>query len=158
MVPANFNSPGQIVISGESAGVERAMVLAKAAGAKRAIALNVSGAFHSPLMAEAAAGLEEALGMAHLANPRFPVYANVNGQPVTDAALARRLLVDQLTAPVQWNREVEAIAAIHPDALYVEMGPGSVLKSLVRKIAPALNVVTCGTAAEVNALLAMVTA
>ena len=158
VVPANFNSPGQIVISGESAGVERAMVLAKAAGAKRAITLNVSGAFHSPLMAEAAAGLEEALGMAHLANPRFPVYANVNGQPVTDAALARRLLVDQLTAPVQWNREVEAIAAIHPDALYVEMGPGSVLKSLVRKIAPALNVVTCGTAAEVDALLAMVTA
>ena len=158
VVPANFNSPGQVVISGESAGVERAMVLAKAAGAKRAITLNVSGAFHSPLMAEAAAGLEEALGMAHLADPRFPVYANVNGQPVTDAALARRLLVDQLTAPVQWNREVEAIAAIHPDALYVEMGPGSVLKSLVRKIAPALNVVTCGTAAEVDALLAMVTA
>ena len=158
VVPANFNSPGQIVISGESAGVERAMVLAKAAGAKRAIKLNVSGAFHSPLMTEAAAGLEEALGMAHLADPRFPVYANVNGQPVTDAALARRLLVDQLTAPVQWNREVEAIAAIHPDALYVEMGPGSVLKSLVKKIAPALNVVTCGTAAEVDALLAMVTA
>ena len=158
VVPANFNGPGQIVISGESAGVERAMVLAKAAGAKRAIKLNVSGAFHSPLMTEAAAGLEEALGMAHLADPRFPVYANVNGQPVTDAALARRLLVDQLTAPVQWNREVEAIAAIHPDALYVEMGPGSVLKSLVRKIAPALNVVTCGTAAEVDALLAMVTA
>ena len=158
VVPANFNSPGQIVISGESAGVERAMVLAKAAGAKRAIKLNVSGAFHSPLMTEAAAGLEEALGMAHLADPRFPVYANVNGQPVTDAALARRLLVDQLTAPVQWHREVDAIAAIHPDALYVEMGPGSVLKSLVKKIAPALNVVTCGTAAEVDALLAMVTA
>ena len=157
VVPANFNAPGQTVISGEAAGVERAMVLAKAAGAKRAIRLNVSGAFHSPLMAGAAAGLEEALGMAHLADPRFPVYANVNGQPVTDAALARRLLVDQLTAPVQWIREIEAIAATHADALYVEMGPGAVLKGLVRKIAPALNVVTCGTAAEVDALLAMVT-
>ena len=158
VVPANFNAPGQIVISGESAGVERAMVLAKAAGAKRAIKLNVSGAFHSPLMTEAAAGLEEALGMAHLADPRFPVYANVNGQPVTDAALARRLLVDQLTSPVQWIREIEAIAATHADALYVEMGPGAVLKGLVKKIAPTLNVVTCGTAAEVDALLAMVTA
>ncbi len=158
VVPANFNSPGQIVISGEAAGVERAMVLAKAAGAKRAIRLNVSGAFHSPLMTDAAAGLEEAIGMAHLADPRFPVYANVNGQPVTDAALARRLLVEQLTAPVQWIREIESMANVHPDALYVEMGPGAVLKGLVKKIAPALNVVTCGTAAEVDALLTMVTA
>jgi [acyl-carrier-protein] S-malonyltransferase len=158
VVPANFNAPGQIVISGELEGVERAMVLAKAAGAKRAIRLNVSGAFHSPLMAEAAAGLDESLVMAHLVDPLFPVYANVNGQPVTDAALARRRLVDQLTAPVQWIREIEAIAESYADALYVEMGPGAVLKGLVKKIAPALNVVTCGTAAEVDALLAMVTA
>jgi [acyl-carrier-protein] S-malonyltransferase len=158
VVPANFNCPGQIVISGESAGVDRAMVLAKAAGAKRAIKLNVSGAFHSPLMADAAEGLEEALGMAHLADPRFPVYANVNAQPVTDAALARRLLVAQLMEPVQWIREIQAMAAAHADAIYVEMGPGAVLKGLVKKIAPALNVVTCGTVAEVDALLAMVTA
>ncbi|MEP6990054.1 MAG: ACP S-malonyltransferase [bacterium] len=158
VVPANFNSPGQVVISGEVAGVERAMLLAKAAGAKRAIRLNVSGAFHSPLMTDAAVGLEKAIDMAHLADPRFPVYANVNAQPVTDAALARRLLVEQLTAPVQWIREIASIAAVHPDALYVEMGPGAVLKGLVKKIAPALNVVTCGTAAEVDALLTMVTA
>jgi [acyl-carrier-protein] S-malonyltransferase len=134
------------------------MVLAKEHGAKRAIRLNVSGAFHSPLMAEAAQGLSAALDLAHLADPRFPVYANVNSQPVTDAALARRMLVEQLTSPVQWTREVEAIAMVHPDALYVEMGPGSVLKGLVKKIAPALNVVTCGTAAEVDALLSLVTA
>ncbi|MEO8624967.1 MAG: ACP S-malonyltransferase [bacterium] len=158
VVPANFNSPGQVVISGELAGVERAMELAKLAGAKRAIKLNVSGAFHSPLMHDAATGLEEGLGMAHLADPRFPVYANVNGQPVTDAALARRMLVEQLTSPVQWTREIEAIAAVHPDALYVEMGPGAVLKGLVRKIAPSLNVVTCGTTADVDTLLTMVTA
>ena len=153
VVPANFNSPGQLVISGEVACVERAMVLAKEHGARRAIRLNVSGAFHSPLMAEAAQGLAAALDFAHLADPRFPVYANVNAQPVTDAALARRMLVEQLTSPVQWIREVEAIAMVHPDALYVEMGPGSVLKGLVKKIAPMLNVVTCGTAAEVDALL-----
>jgi [acyl-carrier-protein] S-malonyltransferase len=157
VVAANFNSPGQTVISGEPAGVERAMVLARAAGAKRAIRLNVSGAFHSPLMADAAAGLESAIGLAHLADPRFPVYANVNGQPVADAALARRLLVEQLTSPVLWVREVESLAAAHPGALFVEMGPGAVLKGLVKKIAPALNVVTCGTAAEVGALLTLVT-
>jgi [acyl-carrier-protein] S-malonyltransferase len=157
VVPANFNSPGQLVISGEVACVERAMVLAKEHGAKRAIRLNVSGAFHSPLMAEAAQGLAAALDLAHLADPRFPVYANVNAQPVTDAALARRMLVEQLTSPVQWTREVEAIASLHPDALYVEMGPGAVLKGLAKKIAPDLNVVTCGTAAEVHALLALVT-
>ncbi len=156
-VPANFNAPGQVVISGEVAGVERAMVLAKEAGA-RAIQLPVSGAFHSPLMTEAAAGLEQALDLAHFGDPRFPVYANVNAQPVGSAALARRLLVEQLTAPVQWARELEHIAALHPDALYVEMGPGTVLKGLAKKIAPSLKVVSCGTAADVDALLTLVTA
>jgi [acyl-carrier-protein] S-malonyltransferase len=158
VVPANFNSPGQVVISGEERAVERAMVLAKEHGAKRAIRLNVSGAFHSPLMAEAAEGLGKALDLAHLADPRFPVHANVNAQPVEDAALARRLLVEQLTAPVQWMREIELLASLYPDALYVEMGPGSVLKGLVKKIAPPLTVVGCGTAADVDALLAMATA
>ena len=156
-VPANYNCPGQIVISGEVAGVERAMELAKEAGAKP-IRLNVSGAFHSPLMTDAASGLQEALDLAPFADPRFAVYANVNAQPVEDAALARRLLVQQLTAPVQWSREMESLAALHPDALYVELGPGAVLKGLARKIAPSLKVVTCGTAAEVDSLLTMVAA
>ena len=155
--PANFNAPGQVVISGEVAGVQRAMVLAKEAGAK-AIALPVSGAFHSPLMEDAAAGLESALDLAHFGDPRFPVYANVNAQPVQSAALARRLLVEQLTAPVQWARELEHIAMLHPDALYVEMGPGAVLKGLAKKIAPALTVLSCGTGADVDALLARITA
>ncbi len=158
VVPANFNAPGQVVISGELAGVERAMALAKDAGARRAIKLTVSGAFHSPLMADAAAGLKRALDVASLGAPRFPVYTNVNAEPVTDVALALRLLAEQLTSPVQWIREIEAIAMRYPDALYVEMGPGSVLKGLARKIAPSLNVVTCGTAAEVDALLTKVAA
>jgi [acyl-carrier-protein] S-malonyltransferase len=157
VVPANFNAPGQVVISGEVAGVERAMALAKASGAK-AIGLTVSGAFHSPLMADAAAGLEAALDLAHFGDPRFPVYANVNAQPVDSGTLARRLLVEQLTAPVQWARELEHIAVLHPDALYVEMGPGTVLKGLAKKIAPSLKVVSCGTAADVDALLTLVTA
>ncbi|HUQ46118.1 MAG TPA: ACP S-malonyltransferase [Gemmatimonadaceae bacterium] len=156
-VPANFNAPGQVVISGEVPGVERAMVLAREAGAKP-IPLKVSGAFHSPLMLDAAAGLEEALDLAHFGDPRFPVYANVNAQPVASAALARRLLVEQLTAPVQWARELEHIAVLHPDALYVEMGPGTVLKGLAKKIAPALRVMSCGTAGEVDALLTLMTA
>jgi [acyl-carrier-protein] S-malonyltransferase len=156
-VPANYNCPGQVVISGEVAGVEKAMELAKDAGAK-AIRLNVSGAFHSPLMADAADGLQQALDVAPFADPRFPVYANVNAQPVEDAALARRLLVQQLTSPVQWQREMENLAALHPDALYVEMGPGSVLKGLARKIAPSLKVVTCGNAADVDSLLTTIAA
>ena len=156
-VPANFNCPGQIVISGEAAGVDRAMELAKLAGAKGK-RLNVSGAFHSPLMQSAAVALSEAIDLAHLADPRFPVYANVNAQPVKDAALARRLLLAQLTAPVQWSREIEALALLHPDALYVEMGPGAVLKGLVKKIAPELTVVSCGTGADVEALLTLVNA
>jgi len=157
VVPANFNAPGQVVISGEVKGVERAMALAKEAGAKP-IPLKVSGAFHSPLMADAAHGLEQALDLAHFGDPRFPVYANVNAQPVESAALARRLLVEQLTAPVQWARELEHIAVLHPDALYVEMGPGAVLKGLAKKIAPNIKVVSCGTAADVDALLTLVTA
>ncbi len=158
VVPANYNSPGQLVISGNVECVERAMVLAREHGAKRAIRLNVSGAFHSPLLSGAGAAFGQAMDLVHFADPRFKVYANVNAQPVTDAALARRLLVEQLTAPVQWTREMESVTLIHPDALYVEMGPGAVLKGLMKKIAPSVTVMTCGTAAEVDSLLAAVAA
>jgi [acyl-carrier-protein] S-malonyltransferase len=138
------------------AGVEKAMELAKAAGAKLAKRLQVSGAFHSPLMEVAAPGLAEALERTPLANPAFPVYANVSAEPVTDAARARELLVEQLTSPVRWTDEVTAIAARYPEALYVEMGPGAVLTGLVRKIAPNVRTATCGTAAEVEELLELV--
>ena len=156
VVPANYNAPDQIVISGEDAGVERAMALAREAGAKRAIRLNVSGAFHSPLMEAAAQGLAEALDIAAPAAPAVPVYANATGEAVTDGARARTLLVDQLTSPVRWTDEVRALAERFPDAVYVEMGPGSVLSGLVRRIAPSLRTATCGTAAEVEGLLELV--
>jgi len=156
VVPANYNSPGQVVISGEIAAVERAMEMAKAAGAKRAIRLNVSGAFHSPLMEVARGGLERALDDAALRDPTFPVYANVTAEPVHTATDARRLLLEQLTAPVAWTRVVERLAADYPDALYVEMGPGNVLTGLVKKIAPRLKTTTCGTMVEVDQLLARV--
>jgi len=152
VVPANYNSPGQVVISGEEAGVERAMTLCKDAGAKRAMRLKVSGAFHSPLMETASAGLAQALDSVAFEDPHFPVYANVDGQPVLKAPRARELLLKQVSSPVRWNDEVLALAARFPDALYVEMGPGNVLVGLVKKIAPSLKTATCGTAAEVSAL------
>lgn len=151
--PANYNCPGQLVISGEEAGVERAMALAREAGAKRAIRLNVSGAFHSALMETAQEGLAAAIAATTFTNPRFPVFANVNGEAVTVADRARQLLLQQLTSPVRWTDEIAGMAARFPEALYVEMGPGSVLVGLVRKIAPSVKTMTCGTAAEVNQLL-----
>jgi [acyl-carrier-protein] S-malonyltransferase len=153
VVPANYNCPGQLVISGESSGVDKAMELAKASGAKRAIKLNVSGAFHSPLMQPAKEGLKAALDAAKFSNPKFEVLANVDGTPVKDAGAARQKLVEQLVSPVRWTEEVAAIAAKYPEALYVEMGPGNVLAGLVKKIAPNVKTMTCGTAAEVNAFL-----
>ena len=151
--PANYNCPGQIVISGEDAGVERAMVLAREAGAKRAIKLNVSGAFHSALMETALDGFTQAIDSTSFTNPRFPVYANVNAEPVTTADRARQLLLQQLTRPVRWTEEVVAMVERLPDAVYVEMGPGSVLAGLVKKIAPSAKTMTCGTVAEVNQLM-----
>lgn len=153
VVPANFNSPGQLVISGETAGVERAMALAKAAGVKRAVRLPVSGAFHSPLMQVAQRGLDEALDASGICDPGFPVYANVTAQPVRTAVDARSLLSLQLTSPVRWTETVTALAVDYPDALYVELGPGTVLAGLVRKTAPSARVLSCGTAAGVTALL-----
>jgi [acyl-carrier-protein] S-malonyltransferase len=155
--PANYNCPGQLVISGEEAGVERAMAMAKEAGAKRAIRLNVSGAFHSALMESALDGLSQAVAKTAFTNPRFPVFANVNGEAVTLADRARQLLIQQLTSPVRWTEEITAMAARFPSALYVEMGPGSVLVGLVKKIAPTLQTMTCGTVAEVNKLLEQTT-
>jgi [acyl-carrier-protein] S-malonyltransferase len=156
VVPANYNCPGQLVISGESAGVDKAMELAKAAGVKRAIKLNVSGAFHSPLMQPAREGLKAALDAAKFSDPKFPVFANVDGGPVGDAAMAKQRLLDQLVSPVRWTEEVTSMAQWHPDALFVEMGPGNVLVGLVKKIAPNIKTATCGTAMEVNQLLEVV--
>jgi len=157
VVPANYNAPGQIVISGEVAGVERAMALAKESGAKRAMRLSVSGAFHSPLMQSAAGGLTEILAVTEMRDPQFPVYANVDGQPVTQSSRARERLVRQLTNPVRWTEEVKDMASAYPNALFVEMGPGTVLVGLVKKIAPGVKTASCGTVAEVEQLLGLVT-
>lgn len=155
VVPANFNSDEQVVVSGEVAGVERVMELAKGAGAKRCLPLPVSGAFHSPLMAPATEGLAAALEAAHWAPAQFPVWANVNAEAVTDPARARALLREQLTATVQWTAVMRALAAAHPAALFVELGSGSVLAGLARRLAPGVRTATCGTVPEVEALLAL---
>jgi [acyl-carrier-protein] S-malonyltransferase len=156
VVPANFNCPGQIVISGTVAGVERAMALCKEAGAKRAVPLQVSGAFHSPLMAPARTGLEAALADAAFADARVPVYANVTAAPVRTAAEIRTRLGEQLTAPVRWTESIQRLAADFPGITFVEMGPGTVLAGLVKKIVPGAIVWPAGTAADVDAILAKV--
>lgn len=156
VVPANYNDAMQIVVSGEVAGVERAMELAKAAGAKRAVRLPVSGAFHSPLMQPAVDGLREALSSAHLTDPAFPVWSNVTEQPVEDARRASDLLLQQLTSPVRWAGEVRRLAEAHPGALFVEMGPGNVLAGLVKRIAPSVKTASCGTVRDVEQLTELV--
>jgi [acyl-carrier-protein] S-malonyltransferase len=158
VVPANYNDGMQVVVSGEVGGVERVMELAKAAGAKRAVRLNVSGAFHSPLMSPAIAGLQGALAQTEMRDPHFPVWSNVTEQPVTTARAAADVLVQQLTSPVRWAGEARKLAEAHPDALFVECGPGNVLTGLMKRIAPNVQTATCGTAAEVDALLARVAA
>lgn len=156
VVPANYNTAEQIVISGEIEAVERAMAIAKELGAKRAVRLNVSGAFHSPLMEEAAAGLKIALDAAPIAATDFPVYSNVSAYPSAGSADAKKLLLRQLTSPVRWTDLVLHTAEDLPGALYVEMGPGAVLSTLVKRIVPGARTMTCGTPAEVEQLLAAV--
>jgi [acyl-carrier-protein] S-malonyltransferase len=150
VVPANYNSEEQVVISGEVAGVERAMELAKAAGAKRCLPLPVSGAFHSPLMAPAVDGLSQALQAETWYDPKVPVVANVNAEAVTAADTARELLLQQLTAPVQWTRVMRTLAERFPDATFVEIGSGAVLAGLARRIAPSVKTMAVGTVAEVE--------
>ena len=156
VVPANFNTDEQIVISGETTGVERAMELAKEAGAKRAIKLPVSGAFHSPLMQPAVVGLTNAIATSAFTDPVYPVYSNVTAERATTAVEAKDLLLRQLTSPVRWSTEVRNMAAQFPDALFVEMGPGNVLTGLMGRLVKGARTFACGTAGDVEKLLQMV--
>lgn len=153
VVPANYNTAEQIVVSGEVAGVEKLMTLAKLNGAKRAVRLPVSGAFHSPLMEPAVPGFTEATNATEFSEPEFPIYSNVTEQPSGSAANARELLIKQLTEPVRWAGEITQISGQFSDALYVEMGPGTVLTGLLSRIVPAAKGIACGTPADVDKLL-----
>ncbi len=138
VVPANYNSPGQLVISGSVKGIEVACELLKAAGAKRALPLKVGGAFHSPLMEPARVELAAAINATNFNTPVCPVYQNVTGKPVTEPAMIRENLVAQLTAPVRWTQSVQNMVADGGD-IFVEVGPGTVLQGLVKKIAPGVE-------------------
>ncbi len=139
VVPANYNCPGQLVISGTHEAVNEACEKLKAAGAKRALVLPVGGAFHSPLMEPARQELAEAINDTEFNKPTCPVYQNVKAQPVENPDIIKINLIAQLTAPVLWTQSVKAMVedgARH----FVEIGPGKVLTGLVKKIAPTVEV------------------
>jgi len=147
---ANVNGASQIVVSGHSPAVERAVAEAKAAGAKRAVKLAVSAPFHCSLMKPAADLLAAALADVAIAAPSVPVVANVTAEPTADPARIRALLIQQVTAPVRWEASIQAIAGLGVTRAY-ELGSGSVLKGLVKRIADAIEVSTIGEPHEVNA-------
>lgn len=133
VVPANYNCPGQIVISGSIEGVDAACAKMLEAGAKRALKLKVGGAFHSPLMEPACAELADAIAHTDFHAPKCPVYQNVNAEPQTDPETIKKNLIAQLTAPVRWTQTIQNMIAAGADT-FVEVGPGAVLQGLVKKI------------------------
>ncbi|MBX2945910.1 MAG: ACP S-malonyltransferase [Cyclobacteriaceae bacterium] len=135
VVAANYNCPGQLVISGSIKGIEIACEKMKAAGAKRALPLQVGGAFHSPLMEPAREELATAIETTHFSTPVCPVYQNVNASPSSDVNTIKKNLIAQLTAPVRWTQSVQKMVA-DGGTTFIECGPGKVLQGLVKKIAP----------------------
>ena len=134
VVAANYNCPGQLVISGSNEGVRQACEKLKAAGAKRALVLPVGGAFHSPLMQPAREELEEAIAGTHFGNPTCPVYQNVDAHPYIDPGMIKQNLINQLTSPVRWTQTIQKMVE-HGATHFTEVGPGSVLQGLIKKIA-----------------------
>lgn len=139
VVAANFNCPGQVVISGDIDAVDAACPVFKEAGARRALRLPVGGAFHSPLMQPAAEDLAEAINKTDFRKPFCPIYQNATAQPSTDPEIIRENLLKQLTAPVRWTQSVQNMIADGANEFY-EFGPGDVLKGLIRKINPEVQV------------------
>ena len=133
VVPANYNCPGQLVISGSVEAVNEACEAMKAAGAKRALVLNVAGAFHSPLMAPAQQELEEAIHQTTFNTPNQPVYQNINALPSIDPETIKQNLINQLTGPVRWTQTIRNMVAAGA-ADFIEVGPGKILQGLVKKI------------------------
>jgi [acyl-carrier-protein] S-malonyltransferase len=139
VIPANYNSEGQIVISGEAEAVAEACAKMKEAGAKRALPLAVSGAFHSPLMEPARLELAEAIGKTPFQMPVCPIYQNVTALPSTDPEVIKDNLLRQLTSPVRWTQTVQNMVADGADS-FLEIGPGTVLQGLVKRIAPEVEI------------------
>jgi len=138
VVPANYNTIGQIVISGSIKGIELAMEKLKAAGAKRVLPLKVGGAFHSPLMEPARLELETAINKTPFQTPICPIYQNVSALPSIDSMQIKQNLIDQLTSPVKWTQTIKNM--INDGAKeFIEVGPGNVLQGLIKKISPDIN-------------------
>ncbi len=152
LVPANLNSAGQVVVSGSMAGVAWGMEAAKEAGAKKVVQLKVSGAFHSPLMAPAAADFEATLNEIVFQGPGFPVVSNVTSEPVDDPAQVKELLVRQLTSPVLWSKSIKTMVDAGTTR-FLELGPGKVLTGLNRRNAKGIASRAVGTADDVEAFL-----
>jgi [acyl-carrier-protein] S-malonyltransferase len=133
VVPANYNCPGQLVISGTVEGIDRACALLLEAGAKRALKLNVGGAFHSPLMEAARAELQEAIEKVTIAEPICPIYQNIDAKPYTDPKEIKKNLIAQLTGPVRWTQTIEHMIKEGASS-FIEVGPGNVLQGLVKKV------------------------
>jgi [acyl-carrier-protein] S-malonyltransferase len=141
VTPANLNAPGQVVIAGSARAVAKASELAKARGARRVVPLAVSAPFHCPLMKPAEERLAPELRALPARDPRFPVVANVDAEPKTDAAAAIDALIRQVSSPVRWEDVVKRLA-VEGATTFVEMGPGSVLSGLIRKIDPSARVMS----------------
>lgn len=133
VVPANYNSPGQLVISGSIQGITLACEKLKAVGAKRALVLQVGGAFHSPLMQPAREELQEAIQNTHFNNPTCPIYQNVDACPYIDPTMIKQNLINQLTSPVRWTQIVQKMS-VNGATHFTEVGPGNVLQGLIKKI------------------------
>ncbi len=141
VIPANYNCGGQVVISGEKTAVEQACEKAKAEGAKRALPLAVSGAFHSPLMEPARVELGKAIEETRIVEPICPIYQNVSAQAVTDPQTIKKNLLSQLTSPVRWTQSVRNMLADGAD-YFMEIGPGTVLQGLVKRISAGTEGIT----------------
>lgn len=153
VVIANYNAPGQLVISGALPAVERAGILAKERGAKRVLPLKVSAAFHSPLMERAAQGMAEALAHTIITDPCLPVVANVSAAPLTSAEAVRQELVSQVIAPVRWIASVQSMLE-QGISTFVEIGSGTVLTGLIKRIAPTVRLINLRDIDDVRAFMA----
>jgi [acyl-carrier-protein] S-malonyltransferase len=155
VVPANFNAPGQVVVSGTAAAVDELAKVAPGRGAKRVIELTVSGAFHSKLMAPAAAQMEAFIAEAELRAPQVPIITNVSAGPIDDVSQLRAHLIAQITSPVRWTETLSYLAGAGVNRA-LEVGPGAVLKGMARRAKPAPEVQTAGTAEEIPKAVAWV--
>jgi [acyl-carrier-protein] S-malonyltransferase len=151
VVPANYNCPGQVAISGSQAALEKAGEELKAAGARRVIPLNVSGAFHSPYMEKARKGLEAALAEVSMRNPVAKFVNNADAQVMTDPESIRESLARQVVSPVRWEQACRLIVG-QGDTVFYEVGPGKVCSGLMKRIAPEAQVVSVNSLADIEAL------